>query len=723
MTNTITLPAAHWIEQLDHTQYDIDLIKNACIFAQHNEKTLAQGLAMADVLLSLQCDSDAITAAIIYPTVFDDQHLLSSLTTQFNKTICKLIHGALQMEIIHSVRTEKNEVSEKRKETAQQNQIDNLRKMMLAMVDDIRTILLKLSERLILLQHCDQSTPTEQKQIAQDTFDYYAPLANRLGIGHLKWQLEDWAFRYINSKEYHAISNAVHMQGEDRIQLIHAMVTELKNVLKKGDIRDATVSGRVKHIYSIYKKIQRKQVSFESIYDTNAIRILVPTITDCYTALSLVHAKWPPITEEFDDYIAKPKPNGYQSIHTAITRDNHIPVEIQIRTFDMHEKAELGIAAHWKYKENRSVHETDEQKILLLRELLDWQKNTMQIEDAHKKTHLYRDAFHNRVYVFSPNGDVFDLPAGATPLDFAYLIHTEIGHRCRGAKINNALVSLTHTLQTGERIDIMTAKEGHPSRDWMRPALGFLKTPHAIRKVKNWFYKQDFQQNMDTGLLVWEKIARQQEWSKNDIEKIATLFHFKTADMLLAALGSGEISPAAITHKLDELNSKPTSVAHLIDDSSEKKPTLSSTDFSVLGTTHLLTQLARCCHPIPGDSIMGYITQGRGISVHQKNCRNIKIAESTKPERLIEILWENQGKKNYHVNLTIQCNDRAHLLRDVTAVISQLNLSIVSLNTHTSQQNRSAIISLTLEVNNIELLDEIVKKMKQVQGVVSVKRS
>jgi len=722
MTESNLSPQAiRWMDHLDQTEhYDIELIKKACLFASIYEETntpfslstLTQGLAMADALVSLHSDSVAISAAIIYPAVFYHQTLLIELQAQFDKTICKIIQGALQMEVVHSIRVEKNRT------TGQQNQIENLRKMMLAMVEDIRTVLLKLSERLIMLQHLGRCTPDMQQHIAQDTLDYYAPLANRLGIGHLKWQLEDWAFRYLNPAEYQKISKAFHMRKEERIRFIHQIIAELKSLLEKGGIKNIKISGRLKHIYSIYKKIHRKKIGFEHIYDTNAIRILVPTITDCYTALSLVHEKYTLITAEFDDYIAKPKLNKYQSIHTAVMI-NDLPVEVQIRTFEMHEKAELGIAAHWKYKENKSVHATDEQKIILLRELLDWQRNIL----PEEKTQLYAQAFHDRVYVFSPTGDVFDLPKGATPLDFAYLVHTEIGHRCRGAKINNVLVPLTYSLQTGDHIDIVTIKKGHPSQDWLREDFGYLKTTHAKQKVRQWMHKQHNEKNLADGTALWEKMSHHYKLKKSDIEKVVGDFNLKSVESLLIALGAGNISQTVLLHKLVPTEDKKIENDKIIaSENDDHKQKTSTSNFTVQGAKHLLTQLAKCCHPIPGDEIMGYITQGRGISVHQKKCRNVIEAMQHRPEKLIDIDWDQQAQKKYRVSLTIQCEDRPGLLHDISGLTSQLNLSIVGITSQVSTKNYRAMIELTLEVTTIALLDDVMKKIRLVKGVVLVGR-
>src|SRR3990167_5611306 len=697
----------HWLDHLDKNNFNIELLTQACTFASLDKNAFTNGLAMADVLVALRCDSSVIAAAILYPSVLHHKTQIEKLNVHFDKGVCKLITGATQLDIIH------RNTTEKLRTTGQQNQIDNLRKMMLAMVDDIRIVLIKLAERLIMLQNAHHQPPEKQKQIAQDTLDYYAPLANRLGIGYLKWQLEDWAFRYLNPVEFARISTALQMRREDRVRLVHEMVAALKSIVSKAGLKESKVSGRIKHIYSIYKKTQRKHLDVEHIYDTIAVRVLVRSIMDCYTTLSLVHEKWTSIPAEFDDYIAKPKHNGYQSIHTAILHRNKTPIEIQIRTVDMHEKAELGVAAHWKYKENKTVQDRDVQKINLLRELLDWQQD---VNAAEMQQKIYRDAFHDRVYVFSPTHDVFDLPCGATPLDFAYLIHTEIGHRCRGAKINGALMPLTYVLQPGDHIEIVTGKEVHPSRDWIRVELGYLKTPHAISKVKNWFYKLDYEKNLAAGIALWEKISRQQQLQKSDLD-----------EAMLVGLGAGDLIASAIVNKLKELEKEKKE--RLTDNKNtvelaitDHKTQPSSTDFTVQGISHLLTQLAQCCHPLPGDDVMGYITKGRGITVHQKKCRNIVIAKKLRPERLMEITWENQQDKKYRVNLEIQSEDRSGLLRDITGLLAQLNLSILAIQSRVSTDNNSAKILLTLEVKNIALLDDIIRKMRQVRGVAQVER-
>lgn len=705
----MTINPLQWLTAL-HSHHNQGLLKKALEFAmQHHDE--ARGIAIADVMLSLQCDDIAIAAAIIYPAITHDHCLLKLAHEQFEKKIIKIVSGAMQMNIIHHASNEKKHI------TAQQHQIDNLRKMMLAMVDDIRTVLLKLSEQLVLLKEAKKASPTIKQTIGKTILDYYAPLANRLGIGHLKWQLEDGAFQYLYPSEFQRIKNAIHMRKEDRRKLIDDVIARLKIVLKKNDMTHYQLSGRAKHFYSIFRKIERKKIDFDTIYDVAAVRILVSSVTDCYTALGLVHNEWSPISAEFDDYIAKPKSNGYQSIHTAVLLENNLPIEIQIRTVDMHEKAELGMAAHWKYKENKTIHEAEEQKIQLLRNLLDWQKHALTEEN---KTQLYRDAFHDRVYVFSPAGDVYDLEKGATPLDFAYLIHTDIGHRCRGAKVNSVLVPLTYTLQTGDRIEIVISKENHPSRDWVRSSFGFLKTMHGIRKVKQWFRKLHYHENVMAGSALWEKQCRQHQLQKSDIEKVVHDFNLQSTDALFAALGSGDINVNAVIQKLLSEQKQCLIEQKIIVD--HRKNIAGISEFSVAGNKHLLTQLAHCCHPIPGDPIIGYITQGHGITVHQKYCRNLYEMKQHRPERLIHITWENQPSRNFQTNLFIQSEDRNTLLHDLSGLIAQLNLSILSIRSQTSKQNNTVGIELTLEIKHSDELENVLKKIKQISGVFAVTR-
>lgn len=699
----------------------IPLIDQARVFVSNNTDNadaLQFAQDMVDVLQSLNCDPKTIAAGQLYPLVSQKPTLSKQVSEHFGTAIYKLISGALQMETIHQANQHAN------KHTAQQNQIDNLRKMLLAMVSDIRVVLIKLSERLVMLQSSKQDSASSQKKLAKEVMDYYVPLANRLGFGHLKWQLEDWAFRYSNPDDYQKISKALNKRRQDRENTIQVMMSELKTLSQPLQLADFSIAGRAKHIYSIYRKMQRKQIAFEQLFDTSALRIMVPTIDDCYAVLSVVHARWPHIQQEFDDYIAKPKANGYQSIHTAIMKKDGTPVEIQIRTFDMHEKAELGVAAHWKYKENSQQQGTYEEKIAWLREVLDWQKA---FDDSSDESKLYQQAFADRTYVFSPNGDVFDLPAGATALDFAYLVHTNVGHRCRGAKINGKLTPLTQPLVTGDRVEIVTGKENQPSRDWMRRENNFLVSKHAIQKVRHWFKQQDISQYIHEGQAIWEKVAKQKSLSKVDLTPTIRHFNFKTQDALFAAIGRGDLQIGNVVHHLvsgdeDHLPSQKISDQPIVKSASQAAPDTQIFDLSQPNGSALLMQLARCCNPIPGDSILGYITKGKGISVHQAHCQNILAALRDRPEKVIEINWKDKADSVYRLQLSILSEDHPGLLLDISNLIRQLNLSILAMNSSVNEKTQMAHILLTLAVQHIDSSKTIIQKLGQVTGVIKVER-
>ena len=639
--NSLSPASNQWLTEVEKLspQLNFNLLISALQLIeayQEDEIPLAdspasQGLVMAEALLELNCDSQTIAAALLYPSFYHHKLKRDMINRKLNHNISKLLQGAARMETINDFR---------RSGTAgkgEQQKTDNLRKMLLGMVDDVRVVLIKLAERLAILKYLKHCPKSQQQLIAEQTMSIYAPLANRLGIGQLKWQLEDLSFRYINPEQYASLSKALNMRRVDREHYIVTMIDRLKNLLDNAKIKNIEISGRAKHIYSIYKKIQRKHTDISEIYDTSALRILVPTINDCYSALSIIHSTWEHIAKEFDDYIAKPKPNGYRSIHTAVVGPQNINVEIQVRTHKMHEEAELGVAAHWKYKEGKQTQASYEDKINWLREVIDWQKEmTAEEED---KDNLYSKVFEDRVYVFSPNGDVYDLRASATPLDFAYHVHTEVGHRCRGAKVNGQLVTLTHHLKTGDQVHIITAKTGQPSRDWLNPQRNYLNTPHAISKVRHWFKKEAYQNNLAEGQIMWEKAARRAGLNKAVLNKVISHFNFKKIDDLIAAIGAGDLGLTNVIHYLKEQDRTPQEapIEQTIIKPSTVKP--STSPLEIAGVDNLLTQLAKCCKPIPGDAILGYITQGRGITIHQKDCYNIKSASDNRPERIIAVNW------------------------------------------------------------------------------------
>lgn len=708
-----------WLEQvaLHYPQIEKSTLETAIKYTQtlsksaaspYTSSTLEQGLRMAKLLLELNCDSDTIAASIAYPSIYYAQPNRDKVNQALTVNVSKLIYGATRMEAIHDMHN--------RADTLNQQQVDNLRKMLLAIIDDIRIVFIKLAERLITLQYLKHCSSEQQHYLANQVMSFYAPLANRLGIGQLKWQLEDFAFRFLHPDEYFSISKALSMRRSERETFINETMTELNNLLNEHDIIDFSLSGRAKHIYSIYKKSQRKNLPVSEIYDASALRILVNSVPDCYSALSLVHQHWRHIEKEFDDYIANPKPNGYQSIHTAITKNgNH--VEIQIRTFHMHESAELGVAAHWKYKEGGSdTQENYEAKIERLRELISWQQEVTEGEDAD----LYSSIFSDRIYAFTPKGDVVDLPTGSTPLDFAYHIHTSVGNRTKGAKVNDKMVTLSHVLKTGDRVEIITSKHEQPSRDWINPQLGYLNTAHAIAKVRAWFKKQNFQSDLDLGNEMWEKATRHENLNKSDLAHVTKRFNVNKVDDLLAVIGSKHIGIHTVIAAIKAQKDTQTHIEPTHKLVKPRQPKSSS--FEINGVGNLLTHLAKCCKPIPGDEIIGYITKGRGISIHHTDCDNIKQDLLTKPERIIEVSWGNASNSTYPIDLTLIAEDRSGLVRDITSTIANEKLAILGLNSHVNRSTNEGIVHLTIEVNSNATFNHIRNQLLQIPGIINIMR-
>lgn len=717
--------ATEWLTQLRDKKYNHELLSKAhqlteTINHEHDaaaqEAFLEKGLAMASQLEYLKCDSETLAAAIIYPSFFHASHTKDFITKELGEKVAKLLVSTLRMEAIDTLQNRPTEFSQ------QQNQADNLRKMLLAMVDDIRGVLIKLAERLVTLLHLRNRPTDEQQRIAKQAMELYAPLANRLGIGQFKWQMEDLAFRYLDPQNYALISKALKTRRKDREDYIRKVIATLNKLLQEAQLEKVKISGRPKHIYSIHRKIKRKRVTFSEIYDASAVRILVSNIQDCYAVLSLVHTAWRHIAQEFDDYIAKPKPNGYRSIHTAVIGPEDKNVEIQIRTFKMDDEAELGVAAHWKYKESAKKGSSYEEKINWLREVMDWQK-AMRAEGT-AQNEIYESIFKDRVYVFTPNGDVLDMEVGATPLDFAYHIHSEIGHRCRGAKINGVMVPLTQTLKTGDRVEVLTTKEGHPSRDWLNPTLGYLKTGHARAKVRHWLRKQDHDENLEIGQDLWEKTYRRAGVPKNALKDIYQKFNFNSVHDLLVAIGAGDIGMTTVLNRIRALNAPPEKIATELPlqqpvNVSQQK---SGSYINIEGVGNLLTLLARCCQPIPGDPIIGYITKGRGVSIHHEDCRNIKAAQKFRCERTIDVKWGTDSPQKYPVALVIEAEDRPGLIRDISSVITTEKITILGLNSRVNKLKNRAYITLTVEINQLELLDKLLRDLRKISEVIIAQR-
>lgn len=683
---------------------ELSRIAGAEKYTAYNTTCLHQGLNMAEILCPLKVDDDTLVAAIIYSCVRYAEISPEDVQEYFGETIYKIIQNAIQLDSI----AELSKMAELQNE-GRPAKIDNLRKMLLAMVNDIRSVLIKLAEHLYVLRNITKQGTVLQKQIATETSAIYAPLANRLGIGSIKWEMEDLAFRYTDTEKYKQISKALNQRRIEREQYVENFIQTLQKTLEVVAIKNFQITGRVKHIFSIYRKMQKKNADIEKIYDITAVRIIVPTVEDCYRVLSYIHSKWKYIQREFDDYITTPKPNGYQSIHTVVIGPEGRNIEVQIRTYQMHQAAELGNAAHWVYKEGPQQSDY-EAKIAWLREIMDWQK---QVAPAKNIQQVFKD----RVYVFTPSSEIIDLIQGSTPLDFAYHIHSQIGHRCRGAKINGKMVPLTSQLKTGDRVEIITVKNPQPSRDWLNPNLGFLKTSRARTKVQQWFKEQDHERHLNDGREFLEKELRRLNLKNININDLAASFDFKTANDFFASIGSGELKVGSIINLIQrKQNALKKSVEKFIKPA--KKKATKETDIKILGIGNILTNIANCCKPTPKTPIIGYVRQGHGVTIHKKDCFNIIRAHSLNPEKLVAVYWGGQDTVE-KINLVIEAHDRHGLIKDITTVLAHSNIAISGL---TCNVNRDLLarIELVVEVETPEVLKPVFTKLKALKNVINI---
>jgi GTP pyrophosphokinase len=679
-----------------------------------------QGLAMAEILASLNMDTQTLTAAVIYPSVHFGELSLDIVEEELGSAIAKLARGALKMDAIRSLQSEQSNGK------LTTNQGDNLRKMLIAMVDDTRIVLIKLAERIYLLRAVKNKDEKTQKRVAQETSEIFAPLANRLGIAQLKWELEDLSFRYQHAADYKEIAGQLHEKRIDREKWITDVIDLIKAELAKLNIQ-GEVTGRVKHIYSIWRKMERKHVGIDEIYDVRAVRVLVDEIRDCYGVLGIVHGLWQHIPKEFDDYIATPKENGYRSLHTAVIGPGGKVLEVQIRTHAMHAECELGVAAHWRYKEGTGMtpDHTHESKIAWLRQLVEWQE---EVADNNALLSEFRaEVVDERVYVFAPDGRIVDLPHSATPIDFAYHVHTDVGHRCRGAKVNGRIVPLTYRLQTGEQVQILTAKEGHPSRDWLNPALGFVQSQRARLKIQTFFRAQNREQNIAEGREILDKELARHGLSKIDLLPIANKFNLHSIDDLYGNVGQGDIGVmqavnAAVSAHLPQPEAREEVRPTIKPSRANASSKTSRGDIEVAGVTDLMTHMAGCCKPVPGDVIKGYITQGRGIAIHRADCPYIARLSEQRTERLVEAQWSSATASMYLVELHIDANDRQGLLRDVTALVANEKINVVGLSTQVNKKLNLTSIQLQVEVRDSSSLSRLLSQVNKLPSVFSVRR-
>jgi len=672
------------------------------------------GIESAQILAELRVGVDCLIAGLLYRAVREQRLALEEVEKRFGKPVASLLRGVLRMAAIADLRNPSDTAVLGEAE----KQRDNIRKMLVAIVDDVQVALIKLAERTCAIRAV-KSDKTRQELVARDVFDVYAPLAHRLGIGQLKWELEDLSFRYLYNDSYKRIARLLDGKRLERDRFIGRVTEQLRAVLGAAGI-ELEINGRSKHIYSIWRKMQRKGIGFSQVYDIRALRILVPELKDCYATLGLVHGLWRNIPNEFDDYIASPKENGYRSLHTAVIGPEGKILEIQIRTHEMHEEAELGVCAHWRYKGTDTRPGTGssyDEKISWLRQVLDWHDESGDALSLEEQLHF--DVAPDRVYVFTPRGDVVNLASGATPLDFAYHVHTEVGHRCRGAKVNGHIVTLTHTLQTGDRVEILTGRESRPRRDWLQSGLGFLQTPRARAKVQAWFKSQAREENVDAGRQLLEREFRRLALTSVDYKRIAVRLSVATVDDMYAAVGSGDLSASQVVNAAETLiGSKPQPELRVSRPSTTRKRNA----VQVQGVGNLLTNLAGCCKPVPGDSITGFITQGRGVSIHREDCARVLKLSEQHAERVIDVEWGSTPDERFEVDIAIEAYDRQGLLRDVTSMFANARINVLSIETQTNRKAHAAAMRLTVEVGDLGSLAKLLERLNRLKNVISARR-
>lgn len=670
--------------------------------AAKDTETRPRGIDVAHILLNLKVDADSLQAALLSDPYLRETLPPDFIRSEFGETVASLSEKVNWL----------NTFSERPlRQTREPEQAELLRRMLLAVVNDARAVLIRLAyrvQRLRILKYQDNSI---RESIARETLELYAPLANRLGVGQLKWELEDLAFRYLHPEEYKSLAKSLAVNRAEREDYVYRFLHELREELAKQNIT-ARVYGRPKHLYSIWKKMQRKHAQLEDLYDLHAVRVIVDTVPLCYTVLGIVHSRWPHIPKEFDDYIANPKSNGYQSLHTVVVGPESRPVEIQIRTQAMHEFAEYGVAAHWRYKEGGGQDAAFDRSIASLRRLLESE------EDDDSLLQDFRgQLFGDDVFVLTPRGQVIRLVKGSTPIDFAYAIHTEVGHRCRGAKVNGRMVPLTYQLKSGDKVEILTTKHGGPTLGWLDPHLGYIRTAHARNKIRQWFKQQNHEKHLRAGKAILDRERHKLNLRDVDLEGLARHFHLPRADDLLLAIGRGDIGPVQLAGALQVPEFQPKAETA----PRPPAPAPEAGEVTVLGIRNLLTHFAQCCTPVPGDPIIGYITVGHGVAIHRQDCQNILQLPLWKQNRLIDVAWGAEAKV-FPVEIEVRAFDRKGLLKDVTQVLANDRINIVRTYTNTNPDDRSAIMELTLEVQDLGQLSTALEKISQIHNVQEARR-
>jgi len=688
----------------------------------HKDQTRASGepyllhcLAVAEIVHHLKLDHESVAAAILHDVVEDTDVTLEEVAQTFGEQVARLVDGVTKMGRIGEMRE-----PAAGKRSSEPSHSESVRKLLLAMAEDVRVVLIKLADRLHNMRTLRFLDQERQRRIARETLEIYAPLANRLGIWQVKWELEDLSLRYLEPEAYHRIAALLDGRRIDRERHIELVKERLSKAFDAAGIR-AEISGRPKHIYSIWRKMQRKNVDFHQIFDVQAVRVLVESTAECYATLGIVHSLWHHVPHEFDDYIANPKSNNYRSLHTAVIGPEGKAVEVQIRTREMHEHAELGIAAHWRYKEGARYDRGFEKKVTWLRQLLEWKDEEPSADEFVDR--FKSESVEDRVYVLTPQGQVIDMPAGATVLDFAYHIHTDVGHRCRGAKVNGRIVPLAYELNSGEQVEVLTGRKAAPSRDWLNPHLGYLKTSRARAKVRHWIKQQDRDINIAAGRSSLERELHRLGLSSATMPQIAERLNFADADSMMAALGRGDLQiQQAVSALMGLAEGDQAETISFPTQTRRPVPGRSQDDFRILGVGNLLTQAARCCRPVPHDVIVGYITRGRGVTIHRRDCANILRLKEEDRDRLIDVEWGDSPDRLFPVDIQIQAYDRPGLLRDVSAVLANDKINVLGMHTLTDKKDMIATMDLHAEVTDIDQLSRVLSRIGQLPNIIEVKR-
>ena len=686
-------------------------------FRASGEPYIMHPLAVAEILAHLQIDHITLMAALLHDVVEDTEYTKEDIEKLFGSEVAFLVDGVTKLNQFQY-------------ETKEDRQMENYRKMILAMAKDVRVVVIKLGDRLHNMRTLKHMRSDKQKRIAKETLEIFAPLAHRLGIFNVKWELEDLSFRYLEPDKYYDLVDQMKQKRQAREDIVNDTMEQLTKALGEAGIK-ADIKGRPKHFYSIYKKMKKDNRDLSQIYDLLAVRVIVDTVPDCYAVLGIAHSIWKPLPYRFKDYISMPKSNMYQSLHTTVIGTMGQPVEIQIRTWEMHRVSEYGVAAHWRYKEgNKGADKEFDQKVAWLRQVLEWQdtSNPKELVNA-----LKLDVFSGEVFVFTPKGDVVKLPIGSVPLDFAYRVHTDVGHRCVGAKVNGKIVPLDYTLQNGDIVDIITSKTGKPSLDW----LNIVGSSESKNKIRNWFKRENKEENIEKGLEALEREAKRLNYSwkelccDNRIQQVVKQLKSNTENELYAACGYGGIPVSTVLLRLVELYKKSKehedarkTTEQIIEKLKVQgtKKAKNGTGVLVKGEPGVMVRMAKCCNPVPGDDIIGYITRGRGVSVHRSDCTSLGHTPEDL-ERMIEVSWDEASSESFHVGIDIQAYDRSGILMEVMAVLSELKITITNMNAKVLENTKNVMINIVVEIRDISQLDFVMTKLRRIREVYTVQRS